>query len=164
MSSHDPVPPTDLSRTEQVGKALVRRWFEVAMNSGSSGSARAVSAEVFAEGFLDHDGPGRGGTRDRAEWQSSVIDAVFAAFSSIEVTIEQLLAEGNLVAVRYVFSGTHTGPFQGRAATGRRIRHTENEIYRIADGRIAESWGEGDWLGTFRQLDSPLPPDETAGA
>ena len=47
-------------------KALIRRWFGEAMNSGSSATARAVSAEVFAEGFVDHDGPG--GTRDRAHW------------------------------------------------------------------------------------------------
>jgi predicted ester cyclase len=128
------------------------------MNSGSSATARAVSAEVFAEGFVDHDGPG--GTRDRAHWQSAVVDAVFAAFSDVQVRIEHLLAENDLVAVRYVFSGRHTGPFRGRAATGRRIRHTENEIYRIADGQITESWGEGDWLGTFRQLDSPTTAED----
>jgi predicted ester cyclase len=139
-------------------KALIRRWFGEAMNSGSSATARAVSAEVFAEGFVDHDGPG--GTRDRAHWQSAVVDAVFAAFSDVEVRIEHLPAENDLVAVRYVFSGRHTGPFRGRAATGRRIRHTENEIYRIADGQITESWGEGDWLGTFRQLDSPTTAED----
>jgi hypothetical protein len=90
------------ANTEEA-KALVRRWFGEAMNSGRAATARAV---------------------------------------------------------RYVFSGSHTGPFQGRAATGRRIRHTENEIYRIADGQITESWGEGDWLGTFRQLDSPTPAED----
>ena len=145
--------PARADADPDVATALVRRWFGDAMNSGSAATARAVSEEVFAEGFVDHDGPD-GGTRDRSHWQAAVIDAVFAAFSDVDVRIEHLLAQDDLVAVRYVFSGTHTGPFQGRAATGRRIRHTENEIYRIVDGRIAESWGEGDWLGTFRQLES----------
>jgi predicted ester cyclase len=134
------------------------------MNSGSSSTAGAVSEEVSAEGFLDHDGAGQGGTRSRAEWQAAVIDVVFAASSSVEVSIEHLLAEDDLVAVRYVFFGTHTGPFQGRAPTGRRIRHTETEIYRIADGRITESWGEGDWLGTQRQLYSPVAADAASGS
>jgi predicted ester cyclase len=145
--------------TAEDAKALVRRWFGEAMNSGSTSTAREVSEEVFVEGFVDHDGSGQDGTRDREEWQVAVIDTVFAAFSCIEVSIEQLFAEDDLVAVRYVFCGTHTGPFLGRAPTGRRIRHTENEIFRVADGRIAESWGEGDWLGTIRQLDSPLAAD-----
>ncbi len=139
-----------------LAKALVRCWFGVAMNSGSAAVARAISEEVFAEDFVDHDGAGQAGTRGRAEWQAAVIDTVFGGFSCIEVSTEHVLAEDDLVAVRYVFSGTHTGSFQGRAPTGRRIKHTENEIYRIADGRIAESWGEGDWLGTFRQLDAPV--------
>lgn len=152
-------PTTGENTNAEQAKALVRRWFGEAMNSGSPATARAVSEEVFAEGFVDHDGPD-GGTRDRAHWQTAVVDAVFAAFSDVEVRIEHLLAENDLVAVRYLFSGNHTGPFQGRAATGRRIRHPENEIYRIADGQITESWGEGDWLGTFRQLDSPTPAED----
>jgi predicted ester cyclase len=123
------------------------------MNQPDAASARAVSDEVFADGFVDHDGSG-GPTRGRAAWQAAVLDAVFMRFSDIEVRIEHLLVQDDLVAVRYVFCGRHTGPFLGRPATGRRIRHTENEIFRIADGRIAESWGEGDWVGTLRQLDS----------
>lgn len=134
-------------------RALVRRWFEQGMNQPDAAAARAVSDEVFADGFVDHDGSGTA-TRDRAAWQAAVLDAVFTGFSDIEVRIEHLLAQDEFVAVRYIFSGRHTGPFLGRPATGRSIRHTENEIFRIAGGRIAESWGEGDWVGTLRQLDS----------
>lgn len=163
MSANAAVPQADRLMTSEQAKALVRRWFDDAMNSGSSATARAISEEVFAEGFVDHDGPD-GGTRGRDSWQAVVVDAVFAGFSDVEVRIEQLLGEGDLVAVRYAFSGTHTGPFLGRAATGRRIRHTENEIYRVAAGRIIESWGEGDWLGTFAQLDAPTPPATGIGS
>jgi predicted ester cyclase len=121
------------------------------MNAGDARRARDISDQIFAVDFIDHDGIDQE-TRGREQWQRAVIDTVFDAFSDIEVTIEKLLAEDQLVAVRYVFTGTHTRSFQGIAPTHRRIRHSENEIYRIADGRIAESWGEGDWLGTMRQL------------
>jgi predicted ester cyclase len=119
--------------------------------SGSAAAARMASEAVFAEDFVDHDGIDSA-THSRLAWQAAVLDSVFAAFSDIEVHIEQLLAEGDLVAVRYRFSGTQTGTFLGVPPTNRRIEHTENEIYRVAGGRLAESWGEGDWLGTMRQL------------
>lgn len=95
-------------------KALIRRWFGEAMNSGSSATARAVSAEVFAEGFVDHDGPG--GTRDRAHWQSAVVDAVFAAFSDVEVRIEHLLAERQHNLRRLCQTGPATPPAATTAA------------------------------------------------
>jgi predicted ester cyclase len=93
------------------GKDLVRRWFVEAMNTGSAGVARDVSEEVFAVDFTDHDGIGQA-THGREEWQRAVIDTVFGAFSDIRVTVEKLLAEDDLVAVRYVFFGTHSGSFQ----------------------------------------------------
>ena len=132
-------------------KALVYRWFRDGMNGGGLAAAVSISDEIFAKDFVDHDGLDSG-TTTRQEWQYSVLRRVFGGFSSIEVHVEQLFTESDLVAVRYVFHGTHTGPFGAIPPTQRRIRHTENEIYRIADGRIAESWGEGDWLGTMRQL------------
>jgi predicted ester cyclase len=137
------------------GKDLVRRWFAEGMNIGDARRARDISDQIFAVDFIDHDGIDQM-TCGREQWQRAVIDTVFDAFSGIEVTVEKLLAEDQMVAVRYVFTGTHTGPFQGIAPTHRRIRHSENEIYRIADGRIAESWGEGDWLGTMRQLGAEI--------
>jgi predicted ester cyclase len=137
------------------GKNLVRRWFVEGMNAGDARRARDISDQIFAVDFIDHDGIDQV-TRGREQWQRAVIDTVFDAFSDIEVTVEKLLAEDELVAVRYVFTATHTGSFRGIPATHRRIRHSENEIYRIADGRIAESWGEGDWLGTMRQLGAEL--------
>jgi predicted ester cyclase len=137
------------------GRNLVRRWFVEGMNAGDARRARDISDQIFAVDFIDHDGIDQV-TRGREQWQRAVIDTVFGAFSDIEVTVEKLLAEDRMVAVRYVFTGTHTRPFQGIAPTHRRIRHSENEIYRIADGRIAESWGEGDWLGTMRQLGAEI--------
>jgi predicted ester cyclase len=147
-------------------KSLVRRWFAEAMNSGSESTARRLSEDIFAVDFVDHDGLDRA-TNSRAQWLDSVITTVFHAFSDIEVSIEKLLAETTerggecLVAVRYVFHGTHTGKFRGIAPTHRRIQHTKYEIYRIAEGRIAESWGEGNWLSTLSQLGAiPLREDE----
>jgi predicted ester cyclase len=137
--------------TASGGKELVRRWFLEGMNSGSLNAAVSLSNQIFAADFIDHDGL-EVATLDRQAWQESVLQTVFKAFTDITVRVEQLLAEDDRVAVRYVFHGTHIGPFMRIPATHRRIRHSENEIYRITECRIVESWGEGDWLGTLRQL------------
>jgi predicted ester cyclase len=57
--------------------------------------------------------------------------------------VEQLIGEGNMVAVRVRGEATHTGTLTGVAPTGRRITWTENELFRLEEGKLAESWGEG---------------------
>jgi predicted ester cyclase len=59
-------------------------------------------------------------------------------------TIDDLLAEGDRVAVRYRARGTHTGELFGAAPTGRAVTITGIEIYRVEGSRIAEYWGEAD--------------------
>ena len=143
------------------GVTLVWRWFGEGMTAGNVNAAHGMAAEIFADDFIDHDGLGEVIT-GRARWLHEVVDAIFAAFSDVEVRIEHAFGAEDLVSVRYIFSGTHTGTFAGVPSTGRRIRHSENEIYRIAGGRVAESWGEGDWLGTLRQLGA-IPPAAPRG-
>jgi predicted ester cyclase len=121
------------------------------MNSGSATKARSPAESIFAEDFRDHDAID-GGTTTRSAFLEAVVERVFGAFSNITVTIETLFGEDELVAVRYRFDATHTGSFMAIPAGGRRIRHTENEIYETAGGRVAESWGEGSWLSTIGQL------------
>lgn len=58
------------------------------------------------------------------------------------------------VVLRVRTHATHSAPFYGLEATGRRVTFTGIVIYRIVDGRIAESSGELDFLGLFRQLRS----------
>jgi predicted ester cyclase len=142
-------------------KTLAKVWFEQGMNAGSAAAARAIAENLFDEDFIDHDGI-NGATDTREEFLRNVIDPIFAGFSDVHVAIEHLVGEGDIVACRYSFEGLHTGPFNGIPATGRMIRHTENEMFRISAGRIRESWGEGDWVGTLRQfglIPQPMPAE-----
>jgi predicted ester cyclase len=70
------------------------------------------------------------------------------AFPDASRSIDQLLAEGDRVILRETLRGTHLGPFGDLPPTGKQIEVTANVIYRIEDGKIAESWVEAD-LGTF---------------
>jgi predicted ester cyclase len=66
--------------------------------------------------------------------------------------IDDLIAEGDKVAVRVTITGTHTGNFWGVPPTGRQVHLTGIYIVRIANGKIVEHWGEENGLRVFRQL------------
>ena len=62
------------------------------------------------------------------------------------------LAEGDKVAASFVYEGTHQGVYFGVAPTGKKLRFTSCDIFRVADGLIAEHWGMGDIAGVLAQL------------
>ena len=75
------------------------------------------------------------------------------SFPDVEMTILELIAEGEKVAGRFHCSATNLGPWRGTSPTGRRFdRVDEVYIFRVSDGRIAEAWGIEDTLERERQL------------
>jgi len=77
---------------------------------------------------------------------------IIAAFPDINVTIDDIIAEGDRVVVRMHTSGTQKGEFRGIPPTGKTAVITEMSIYRISEGKIAEAWVVSDWLGLMQQL------------
>ena len=61
-------------------------------------------------------------------------------FPDLHARIDDLVAEGDRVAVRLTFRGTHQGEFLGVPATGRTVEYVSHEFYRFADGLVAEEW------------------------
>jgi predicted ester cyclase len=80
------------------------------------------------------------------------------AFPDYSGTNINQVAEGDKVANRFVFLGTHLGEFMGVAPTGKRVTFTGNSIDRVLEGKIVESWVEADMLGVLRQLDAVPEP------
>ncbi len=89
--------------------------------------------------------------------------AVLAAFPDLHVTPEDVIAEGDSVVARLTSRGTHQGEFQGIPPTGKQITLTGIEVFRIADGTIAERWGEFDFLGLLQQLGVIPSPAQPSG-
>jgi steroid delta-isomerase-like uncharacterized protein len=77
---------------------------------------------------------------------------MIAGFPDYQTTIEDMVAEGNKVAVRIRMTGTHTGTFMGIPPTGKQITFTGIYIVRIANGKIVEHWGEEDGVSLLQQL------------
>jgi predicted ester cyclase len=67
---------------------------------------------------------------------------IFDAFSDVHVIVNDTIVEGDRVVERHTARARHTGTFNGVPATGRDVGSTENHIYRLKDGKIAEAWSE----------------------
>jgi predicted ester cyclase len=65
---------------------------------------------------------------------------IYRAFPDTQFAIDDLIAEGDKVVVRYTYWGTHTGEFIGIAPSGKKLTATAIAIYRIVDGKIKEQW------------------------
>jgi predicted ester cyclase len=74
------------------------------------------------------------------------------AFPDYGGTNVDQIAEGEKVANRFVFLGTHLGEFEGVAPTGKRVEFVGHSIDRVVEGKIVESWVEVDMLGVMDQL------------
>ena len=80
------------------------------------------------------------------------------AFPDYAGTNVDQIAEGEKVANRFVFLGTHLGEFEGVAPTGKRVEFVGHSIDRVVEGKIVESWVEVDMLGVMRQLGAVPEP------
>ncbi len=74
------------------------------------------------------------------------------AFSELTFTVEDMVAEGDEVAVRVMVRGRHAGVYQGIQPTRRQVEFGGISIQRIVDGKVAEEWQTNDQLGLLRQL------------
>ncbi len=126
-------------------KAIVRRFFQ----EGPSKGNLAAAGELLSPNFSLHtplpSSPGIQGMKE-------IITACRAAFGHLDVTVEDMVAEGDKVAARFTACGTHKGSFMNLPPTGKPITMTGIEIFRIEDGKIAELWGEANLLGLMVQL------------
>jgi predicted ester cyclase len=80
------------------------------------------------------------------------------AFPDYAGTNVEQIAEGEQVANRFVFLGTHLGEFEGISPTGKRVEFVGHSIDRVVEGKIVESWVELDMLGVMRQLGAEPGP------
>jgi steroid delta-isomerase-like uncharacterized protein len=70
----------------------------------------------------------------------------------MELTVEEIIAEGDIVAVRYTERGTFLGAFRGQPPTGRSYEIGAMEWFHLRDGRIARRWGARDAAAQARQI------------
>lgn len=133
-------------------KAVVRHVLDEVWNAHNL----AKCDELYVADYVDHD-PSTPPTNTLAEFKKST-QATLAAFPDLYVTVEAMIAEGDLVAKRYTMTGTQQGEFMGVPPSGRPVTMTGITIYRIKDGKVAECWWNYDALGLMMQIGAiPTP-------
>src|SRR5918912_336768 len=128
-------------------KALVQRFVEEAFNKGNLD----IADEVYAPRFFSHDPSTPEGERGPKDVKQFV-NTYRSAFPDGHATVEDLIAEGDKVAYRWTYRGTHHGELMGIAPTGKEVTITGITIDRISGGRIEEEWNNFDQLGMLQQL------------
>ena len=141
-----------MATTSEQRKARVRR-VETAVNEQD----HELLSEIFAEDLVHHFHGGRERYDGLDEYREH-LRAFHEAFPDGTISMEEMVAEGDLVAVRYTASGTHEGEFMGVPPTGEAVEFSGMRIVRLADGKIAEAWGQRDDLGLLVQLGVVEPP------
>jgi steroid delta-isomerase-like uncharacterized protein len=134
-------------------KAVVRRYYDAVLNQRRV----EVLDEIATEDYLEHDPfPGQG--NGRADLKARV-GMLFGAFNPLHFTIEDLIAEGDKVVVRWTNAGTQSGGFMGMPATGKEFGIAGIDIHVVRDGRLAEQWHVVDMLAQMQQLGVVAQPD-----
>jgi predicted ester cyclase len=86
------------------------------------------------------------------EQRTQYVLAALPAIPDLNYTLEDMVAEGDKVVARYTARFTHKGTYMGIPATGKQVAAKGVEIYRLAGGKIVESWDFPDTLGMMTQL------------
>jgi steroid delta-isomerase-like uncharacterized protein len=125
----------------------IRRLFDEVLNAGKL----SLLDTLIGAAYVDHN-PSPGQPAGAAGVKGKV-EALRAAFPDLRYTLEDLVAEGELVAARYSWRGTHKGEaFLGIPPSGKSILVRGMDFYRLRDGRIVEHWDNIDELGMLTQL------------
>lgn len=127
-------------------KAIVRRFFEEVWNRNNLD----LADELLAVDYVDHNAP-PGSTGGIEGYKQSV--AMFrSAFPDINFVLDDILGEGDRVAIRLTGRGTHQGNFIGIAPTGKQVSFGGMTFIRLQNGKIVERWGLSDMPGLIQQL------------
>ena len=138
--------PSDTLRVEG-NKAASRRWIEVFNQRDDAAEAdlRTPDFVAYAPASLEPE------PLNSEAW-TRFLSGFVAGFPDLQLTVEESVGEGDLVAQMIHFEGTHTGDFQGLPPTHRKVTFSGLELNRFVDGRVVEHWFQLDALTLLQQI------------
>jgi len=130
------------------GKELARRWFDEVWNRRDA----SAIGRMFAQNGVSH---GLGANGQDLIGPAGFLpfhQAFLGGFSDLRITLDDVIEEGDRVAIRWHATGTLTGHGMGFAPTGKPMTVTGMSMVRVAQDQIVESWNNFDVLGMHQQL------------
>lgn len=128
----------------EANKALVMRLIQEGFNKGDL----SIVDEVVAPNMREY----QRGNHDGTEGTKEVIQTLHRWFPDFNMQMQDMIAEGDAVWVRFSATGTNLGSVMRKPPTGKKIRVDVIDIVKIKDGKIVEHWGVPDQLGMMLQL------------
>jgi steroid delta-isomerase-like uncharacterized protein len=140
-------------RASDANKAMMQRFYDEVVNAGNID----VIDELLSEDFTEHEEvPGL--PQDR-EGVKQFFAMMRNAFPDLHFAVEEMLAEGDLVAAHVTVRGTHTGgEFMGIPAGGRSVDFQAMDLVRFGDGIATAHWGVTDMVTMLTQLGAMPEP------
>ena len=152
MASGTSQTPTDPASVER-NKALCRRWIEVFNERDDAAEAAVRTPDYVAHAPASLEPA----PLDSEAWARFLAGFV-EGFPDLCLTVEDTVGDGDLVAQRIHFEGTHTGEFQGLPPTHTKVSFNGLELNRLVEGRVAEHWFQLDALTLLQQLGLVVVP------
>ena len=128
-------------------KALARQFIEEGFSKGNL----AVADAIIAPNFVNYD-PGTPPLSSGPEGYKQLVTAYRTAYPNLQLSVDDLFAEGDKVAVRWSARGTHTGQLGDIPPTGKQMMITGISVLTIAGGKVAAQHTNWDTLGMLQQL------------
>jgi steroid delta-isomerase-like uncharacterized protein len=138
-------------------KEIVRRFWGV-WEEGNIG----LVDELVGPDYVNHS-PGMPNQPQGPEGIKAVVNMFRAGMPDLRVVIEDVIAEGDKVMMRYRIEGTHEGELFGVPPTGRRVSIESITVERVSGGMIREHWRVTDTLDMMQQLGAIPAPEIVAG-
>lgn len=134
------------ARQEAVNKALVGRWLNELWHAGNY----AVADELLSRDFKRHS---EGHPASGPAAYAAIVKSCHDGFpDTVIAMVDELIADGDKVFVRWRWTGTHQASFRGIAPTGRKIDVLGEDVIRIQEGRITDIWPLFDPLRLMLQI------------
>jgi predicted ester cyclase len=130
----------------EANKAIFQRFIDEVIKNKN---ADAVD-DLIDPSYIEHSpAPGQA---PGVEGVKQMLNMLITGFPDLTTEAELMVAEGDIVVGHMTTSGTHTGELMGIPATGNKVSFTETHIFRFANGKVVEHWGNQDDLGMMQQL------------
>jgi predicted ester cyclase len=137
---------TEVIKSTEANMATNRRFYEEVINQ----KRLAVVDEVAGANYVSHSFPP--GLPPGREGLKAFVGAFHAAFPDGHLSIDQMIVEGDTIATRLTFHGTHTGNFMSIPPTGKKVTVPALDMARYVDGKLVEHWGGPDQMSLLQQL------------
>jgi steroid delta-isomerase-like uncharacterized protein len=126
-------------------KKIIQRFYQEVVNQGNL----ALADRLLAQDYIEHGNPAGSGLDGFKQF----VTRLAAAFPDLEITVKDMIAEGDKVVARVTVRASHKGTFMGSILpTGKEVTFHGIDIFQINNGKIVGRWNQRDLLGLMQQL------------